>query len=192
MNIENRNGFTWVSFPEVKRPEQPVIELDGSRYNEAVQVADILNSRNNREHFATPYQNPQEVLRAGELKDRHVLVAKEKGSVVATTTIDDSSYPINGHYLNLFAVREDKQRNGIGKEFMRNALDWAFNTTNYEGRERGAIRLAIAKGVDGWENMHKLAISVGYEEIGTLRDQMETENGAVDVVLMNMLRKDWK
>ncbi|MCR4264489.1 MAG: GNAT family N-acetyltransferase [Candidatus Roizmanbacteria bacterium] len=179
------------------RQEQivPVVELNGSSHIEAVRICEILNSTDNRPHFANPYTVPEGVLATSETNNgTHVLVSRnESGLVVATATIHDTTYPQNDHFLSLFAVDQDYQGKGYGRKMMREALQFAFTTPNLEGRDREAIHAATVMGVDGWFRMYQLLRTSSFIPGAIWPEQMENGNGrAYDVVRLFLQKKNWR
>ena len=170
-------------------------EINGSSYEEAVRVYEILHSPLNRTHFAHPYPTPENILAVSEAHNgMHVLVTRnEEDRVVATATLQDAPYPQNDNFIVLFGVDEQYQGKGYGRKMLDVTLDFAFTTPDHEGRERQAIHAAVVMGIDGWWKMYRLLRSNDFIPGAIWPGQFE--NGgkvANDVIRLFLQRKNYE
>ena len=155
------------------------------------EVISILNSRLNREHFANPYQSVEEVQQTIENPNMHILALKDNGRIIGTTTIADTTYPQHDHFILLFAINENLQGRGLGKEMIKQTLEWSYATKSGDNRERLSMHAATAMLVPGWERMYNLLRRADFEPKVIWRDQFTGQDGKLhDVVRLAHYRKE--
>ena len=175
------------------RVEPYIKELTEYDNQSALSVIGLLNSQDNRRHFANPYTTYDEIIKVIESKDTHILILREMQDIVGTLTITDAAYPQNSHFISLLAIDEEKQGCGYGRKLLTQAVDWAFTTPNFERRERKSIHLATVMMIPGWERMYNLARSCKFEPKVIWPDQFENGDGTSnDFIRLTLQRNIWK
>lgn len=155
-------------------------------------------------HFSNPPQTAKELLERTEDPATHLLIAlDERGEVVGGLFIGDASPNEHDHWLKALVVDPNRQREGLGSEIMRQALDWAATTKAHDNRWRHKIDLATHRDVPNWRRMKRLAERMAFDVVyKRLRDEVDVTRHKpphgeevrlrVDVIRFELMLNTWR
>lgn len=148
------------------------IKAEDPRYVVANTYLGFLNDSRTKLHFAHPPRDVRELVETKDEKD-HILIAtrvervegKLMEVVVGGARLTDNVEPENEHWISLWVVDPDKQRQGIGESVLRGIADWAYDNPAYDGRKRDHLHLGVNMEIDGSEAVVKLVKKVGFNPV---------------------------
>ena len=161
-----------------------VREMDFTNTEELQRFVELLNSPDNKPHFAGPPASVEELSEMALNRSHHFLSATNSfGEVIGGMLIEDAPPGQHDHWLRLAVVDPELQSPapgigyGVGKAMLRKGIDWAATTPTYYGRRRYKLDASVIMGVKGWIKMqHILMRKLAFQVRMILPNQVDFEN----------------